>query len=149
MGALAVLMFLILLAKGADAAQPQPAAAPAPKPPAKPPASPPAASPPPYQAPPPMKPWPVAAPAPAAATPSPAGLPKFPSGWEPDVPPPAAVVRRANALLPTLWKSGKPGATATEQTEGRWITYQGYSPAKGKRGVVAYRMKAGGGTVYA
>lgn len=92
------------------------------------------------------KPWPAAAP----AKPSPAGLPKFPTGWEPDTPPSAAVVARAYALLPTLWKSGKPGATSTEQTDGQWKTYQAYSPAKGKRSVVAYRLKAGqGGTVYA
>lgn len=96
------------------------------------------------------KPWPAAAPAAAPAKPSPAGLPKFPTGWEPDTPPSQAVVKRAYALLPTLWKSGKPGATSTEQTEGQWKTYQAYSPAKGKRSVVAYRLKAGqGGTVYA
>lgn len=76
--------------------------------------------------------WPVAAPK---------GLPAFPSGWEADVPPPAAVSARAWALLPTLWKSGKAGATAVEQTAGRWITYQASVPSKGKRGVVAWRIK--------
>jgi hypothetical protein len=44
-------------------------------------------------------------------------------------------------LLPTLWKSGKAGATAVEQTAGRWITYQAAVPSKGKRGVVAWRIK--------
>jgi hypothetical protein len=76
--------------------------------------------------------WPVAAPK---------GLPAFPSGWEADVPPPAAVSARAWALLPSLWKSGKAGATAVEQTAGRWITYQASVPSKGKRGVVAWRIK--------
>ena len=76
--------------------------------------------------------WPTAAPK---------GLPAFPSGWEADVPPPAAVTARAWALLPTLWKSGKAGATAVEQTAGRWITYQAAVPSKGKRGVVAWRIK--------
>jgi hypothetical protein len=76
--------------------------------------------------------WPTAAPK---------GLPAFPSGWEADVPPPAAVTARAWALLPTLWKSGKPGATAVEQTAGRWITYQAAVPSKGKKGVVAWRIK--------
>lgn len=76
--------------------------------------------------------WPTAAPK---------GLPAFPSGWEADVPPPAAVTARAWALLPTLWKSGKAGATSVEQTAGRWITYQAAVPSKGKRGVVAWRIK--------
>lgn len=76
--------------------------------------------------------WPVAAPK---------GLPAFPSGWEADVPPPAAVSARAWALLPSLWKSGKAGATAVEQTAGRWITYQAAVPSKGKKGVVAWRVK--------
>jgi hypothetical protein len=76
--------------------------------------------------------WPTAAPK---------GLPAFPSGWEADVPPPAAVTARAWALLPTLWKSGKAGVTTVEQTAGRWITYQGAVPSKGKRGVVAWRIK--------
>lgn len=76
--------------------------------------------------------WPVAAPK---------GLPAFPSGWEPDVPPPAAVTARAWALLPSLWKGGKAGATTVEQTAGRWITYQGFVPSAGKRGVTAWRIK--------
>lgn len=76
--------------------------------------------------------WPVAAPK---------DLPAFPAGWEPDVPPPAAVTARAWALLPTLWKSGKAGATTVEQTAGRWITYQAAVPSAGKRGVVAWRIK--------
>lgn len=76
--------------------------------------------------------WPVAAPK---------GLPSFPGGWEPDVPPPAAVTARAWALLPTLWKGGKPGVTTVEQTAGRWITYQGFVPSAGKRGVTAWRIK--------
>ena len=76
--------------------------------------------------------WPTAAPK---------GLPSFPSGWEPDVPPPAAVTARAWALLPTLWKSGKAGATAVEQTAGRWITYLASVPKKGTKGVTAWRIK--------
>ena len=76
--------------------------------------------------------WPVAAPK---------GLPSFPTGWEPDSPPPAAVTARAWALLPTLWKSGKAGATTVEQTAGRWITYQAAVPSAGKKGVVAWRIK--------
>ncbi len=157
MGALAILMFLLLLSQGAEAAPaptptppaPRPPTPPTPKPPARPPAAPapvpagPAAP----QYPEAFKPWPVAAP--AAKPDIPAGLPKFPTGWEPDVPPPAPVVQRANALLPELWRSGKSGAIKQERTAGRWITYQAYSPAKGKRGVVAYRLKGGGGgTVY-
>ena len=40
-----------------------------------------------------------------------------------------------------------PGATTVEQTGGRWITYQGFVPSKGKRGVAAWRVKPGpGGT---
>ncbi len=76
--------------------------------------------------------WPVAAPK---------GLPSFPSGWEPDTPPPAAVTARAWALLPTLWKGGTAGKTTVEQTGGRWITYQGFVPSAGKRGVAAWRIK--------
>jgi hypothetical protein len=156
MGALAMLMFLLFITQSGGAAPaPAPAAAPpTPKPPARPPAAPLA----------PMPPWPTPKPAaaakpkPAAAAapkpipvstgPSPAGLPKFPAGWEPDTPPSSAVVARAYALLPTLWKSGKPGAIKQEQTAGQWKTYQAYSPSKGKRSVVAYRPKGGGGTVY-
>ena len=81
------------------------------------------------------KPWPQAVPK---------GLPPFPSGWEPDVPPPPAVVTRAWQLLPVLWKRGK-GATAVETVKGRWITFQAQIHAGNKKGVTAYRVKAGKG----
>lgn len=155
MPSLAILLFLLFLSQSAGASQApaQPATPSPPKPPARPPTAPaqPAA---------PLAPWPKATPAiarpqaapkpqPVSTSAAPAGLPKFPTGWEPDTPPSAAVVARAYALLPTLWKSGKPGAIATEQTDGAWKTYQAYAPAKGRRSVVAYRLKAGGGTVFA
>lgn len=79
------------------------------------------------------KPWPV------ATKPT---LPKYPSGWEPYVPPPPAVVSRANQLMSELWKSGKVGVTKVEQTDGVWVTYVTFAPSKGKRGVAAYRLKA-------
>ena len=79
------------------------------------------------------KPWPTSATA----------LPKYPSGWEPYVPPPPAVVSRANQLMSELWKSGKVGVTKQDQTNGRWVTYVTFAPSKGKRGVAAYRLKAG------
>lgn len=158
MGALAMLMFLLFITQsgGAEAAPAPAPAPPTPKPPARPPAAPLAPMPPwptPKPTPKPAaaaKPKPTAAPKPTPVStgPTPAGLPKFPAGWEPDTPPSAAVVARAYALLPTLWKSGKPGAIKQEQTDGQWKTYQAYSPAKGKRSVVAYRPKGGGGTVY-
>ena len=75
----------------------------------------------------------------------PTGLPAFPAGWEPDAPPPKAVTARAWQLLASLWKGGKPGQTQVEQTGGRWITYQGFVPSKGKRGVAAWRVKPGQG----
>lgn len=81
------------------------------------------------------KPWPQAVPK---------GLPPFPAGWEPDTPPPAAVVTRAWQLLPVLWKRGK-GATAVETIKGRWITFQAQLHAGNKKGVTAYRVKAGQG----
>lgn len=85
---------------------------------------------------------PAAAPAPwPAATPT--GLPPFPSGWEPDTPPPAAEVQRAKELLPTLWKSGKPGASTLEKTAGKWVTYVAFRPKPKMKGVAAYRIKAG------
>jgi hypothetical protein len=79
-------------------------------------------------------------------------LPAWPAGWEPDTPVPAAEVARAKVLLPTLWKSGKPGQRKTEQTAGKWVTYLAFVPSKGKRGVAAFRVKPGaqggqGGTV--
>lgn len=78
----------------------------------------------------------------------PTGLPPFPSGWEPDQPPPAAVVTRAWQLLPILWKSGKPGGTSVETIKGRWITFQAqwHDKAKKKKGVTAYRVKPGQAT---
>lgn len=78
----------------------------------------------------------------ASPSPVPAGLPAFPAGWQPDQPPPPAVVSRASALLPVLWAKGA-GATKTEQTAGRWITYQAQAMGAGKKGVVAFRVKPG------
>lgn len=78
----------------------------------------------------------------SAPSPTPKGLPAFPAGWEPDNPPPAPVVSRAVALLPVLWAKGA-GATKTEQTAGRWITYQAAVTSPGKKGVVAFRVKPG------
>jgi hypothetical protein len=71
----------------------------------------------------------------------PAGLPKFPGGWEFDEPPPAAVQARAKQLVTKLWAQGA-GATSTEQTAGRWITYRAEVVASGNKGIVAYRLKA-------
>lgn len=72
----------------------------------------------------------------------PSNLPPFPGpGWEYDEPPPRAVVQRAGQLVSQLWAKGK-GAHRTEQTAGRWITYQAATVASGKRGVVAFREKA-------
>jgi hypothetical protein len=78
----------------------------------------------------------------SSPSPVPAGLPAFPAGWQPDNPPPAPVVQRAVALLPVLWAKGA-GATKTEQTAGRWITYQAAVTSPGKKGVVAFRVKPG------
>jgi hypothetical protein len=80
------------------------------------------------------KPWPVA---------NQPTLPKYPNGWEPYVPPAPAVVSRANQLMSELWKAGRAGATKVEQTDGVWVTYVTFAPSKGKRGVAAYRLKAG------
>jgi len=79
--------------------------------------------------------WPVAN--------KPTDLPPFPDGWEPYTPPPPAVVTRANELIGPLWKSGKPGGKTQEQTNGVWVTYVAFTPAKGKKGVAAYRQKPG------
>ena len=71
----------------------------------------------------------------------PSGLPPFPgSGWEFDEPPPVAVQQRAQQLLSALWARGA-NTWKTEQTAGRWITYQAQIVASGKKGVVAYREK--------
>jgi hypothetical protein len=72
----------------------------------------------------------------------PPGLPPFPGGWEFDNPPPQAVQNRAWQLLPQLWKTGA-GSRKTEQTAGRWITYQAQPMKAGKKGVVAFRVKPG------
>lgn len=91
---------------------------------------------------------PVSAPAAAAPTPwpqaVPKGLPAFPSGWEPDVPVQADVAARAAQLIPELWKTGKPGRTKQEMIGDHWVTFLGFIPAKGKKGVAAYRTKAMG-----
>jgi len=71
----------------------------------------------------------------------PAGLPPFPSGWEPDTPVGAGVAARAMALLAELWRYGA-GTRKTEKTSGRWITYVATQMGT-KRGVVAYRLRAG------
>ena len=71
----------------------------------------------------------------------PSGLPPFPgAGWEPDQPPPSAVVVRANELLSPLW-SGGAGTWKVEKTAGRWIVYRAV-PMGTKHGVVAYRESA-------
>jgi hypothetical protein len=83
---------------------------------------------------------------PAAAPPAwpaaiPLGLPPFPGpGWVPDSPPPPPVVARAVALLPQLWARGA-GASATEQTAGRWISYVARMLGT-KKSVLAYRLAA-------
>jgi hypothetical protein len=78
-------------------------------------------------------PWPQAVPA---------GLPPWGrAGWEPDNPPPFAVQTRAQQLLPQLWKYG-PYIRKTENTAGRWITFQS-EPMGKKKGVVAYRVRDG------
>ncbi len=69
----------------------------------------------------------------------PSGLAPFPSGWEPYDPPPGAVVLRANALLPQLWRGGA-GTFKVEQTAGVWVYYRA-TPMGDKRGVVAFREK--------
>lgn len=95
-------------------------------------------APPPRQLPPPAGPLVSTPPWPQVV---PAGLPSFPgSGWEFDEPPPLAVQQRAQQLVSPLWARGK-GAWKTEQTAGRWITYQAQIVASGKKGVVAYREK--------
>lgn len=75
----------------------------------------------------------------------PSGLPPWgQGGWEPDSPPPVQVQTRAWQLLGQLWKFG-PGTRKTEQTAGRWITYQAEAMGKKreKKGVVAYRVRGG------
>jgi hypothetical protein len=68
-------------------------------------------------------------------------LERFPGpGWEYDEPPPPAVQQRAAQLVSQLWKQGS-GSYKTEQTAGRWITYQAQKVRSGKNGVVAYRLK--------
>lgn len=70
----------------------------------------------------------------------PPDLPPFPGrGWEYDEPPPRAVQQRAGQLVHELWARGK-GSSKTEQTAGRWITYQAQIVRSGKKGVVAYRL---------
>lgn len=84
----------------------------------------------------PVMPQPAAWPAASSAKPS------FPGpGWEYDVPPPPAVVARANELLSSLWKRGE-GTNVVEQTGGRWIAYVAKMVASGKRGVVAFRQSS-------
>lgn len=71
---------------------------------------------------------------------TPSGLPSFPGpGWEPDAPPPPAVVSRSVAILPQLWRGG-PGTFRVEQTAGRWIAYQAVRMGA-KKGVVAWRLR--------
>lgn len=95
--------------------------------------APPPSSPPPVP-PPPSPPWPQVVPK---------ALPPFPgTGWEYDEPPPLVVQQRAGQLVAPLWARGK-GAHKTEQTAGRWITYQAAIVASGKKGVVAFRVRRG------
>lgn len=144
MGTVAFLLFLMLAARGQSQNQQPTAPVPTPGSPQQPP---PTAALPPPSAPPAAQqaaakaqqkaqqqpqPWPQV---------MPAGLPPFPSGWQADNPPPPAVVNRAWQLLAELWKSGQPGAIKTEQTAGRWITYQAQLHAGNKKGVTAYRLK--------
>jgi hypothetical protein len=80
-------------------------------------------------------------PAPWRATP-PTDLPPWPGGWEPDLPPPPAVVTRAWQLLPELWKKGK-GTRKVETIKGRWIAFVAADHGGGKKGVTAFRVKGG------
>ncbi len=71
----------------------------------------------------------------------PQGLPPFPGpGWRAWSPVPAAVVARANQLLPELWRSGA-GTRKTEQTGGVWTTYLATQMGT-KRGVTAHKLVA-------
>ena len=71
----------------------------------------------------------------------PPDLPKFPGpGWEYDEPPPPDVKARAAQLREQLWKLGQ-GSSKTEQTGGRWVSYQAQIVRSGAQGVVAYRLK--------
>lgn len=81
----------------------------------------------------------VKAPAPWQAA-LPKDLPPWPAGWEPDTPPPSAVVTRAWQLLPVLWKQGK-GSKKVETIKGRWITFVAADHGGGKKGVTAFRVK--------
>ena len=156
MGTVAFLLFLMLAAKGQSGGfgSPAPQQPSAPVPPAgSPQQPPPAAALPPPSAPPAAQQAAQKAQAKAQAQPAPwpqvmpAGLPAFPAGWQADNPPPPAVVNRAWQLLADLWKSGKPGAYKTEQTAGRWITYQAQLHAGNKKGVTAYRLRDPAGPV--
>lgn len=70
----------------------------------------------------------------------PAGLPPFPGpGWRPFVPTPAAVVTRANQLLPTLWAQGA-GARKIEQTAGQWASYVAVPGPNGRRDVNVWKL---------
>jgi len=147
MGTVAFLLFLILAARGQSQQAPQQPTAPVPTP-GSPQQPPPTAALPPPSAPPAAQQAAQKAQAKAQQQPAPwpqvmpAGLPAFPSGWQADNPPPPAVVNRAWQLLASLWASGKPGAIKTEQTAGRWITYQAQLHAGNKKGVTAYRLRS-------
>jgi peptidoglycan hydrolase-like protein with peptidoglycan-binding domain len=146
MGTVAFLLFLILAARGQNQTPQQPTA-PVPHP-GSPQQPPPTAALPPPSAPPAAQQAATKAQAKAQQQPQPwpqvmpAGLPAFPAGWQADNPPPPAVVNRAWQLLAELWKSGAPGAYKTEQTAGRWITYQAQLHAGNKKGVTAYRLRS-------
>jgi hypothetical protein len=133
MSGLAVLLLLVMLARGQQggggAPFPRAPGTPAPRPITRPTAPDAPINKAAKQMPPP---WPQA---------MPSGLPPFgPGGWEPDQPPPVQVQARAVQLLPQLWKFGA-GTKKTEQTAGRWITYVASKMGK-KQGVVAYRLRA-------
>lgn len=145
MTGLEILALLGLLGSGFGGSSPSDGPSPAPTPsPGKPKPKPTPVKPPgpkvpviPASAPAVAKPWPVAVPK---------DLPKYsekPEAWEPYIPPPPPVVARATALIRTLWSKGKPGVSTLEQTNGVWVTYVGFVPSKGKRGVAAYRLRAG------
>lgn len=68
--------------------------------------------------------------------------------WEPDIPPPPAVIKRAQELLSSLWAKGV-GSYVQETTNGRAITYlaEWHGPPGTVKGITAFRMKGSGSSV--